>query len=70
MNITIPEAVLEKIMHSKNGKVVVKQLLDLTSRENTEYHRGALHGFLLALTRQDIITGDEAIDILEQLRRN
>ena len=70
MNITINEFIISKIRSAKDGEAILTQLIDLTKRDNTEYHRGALHGYLLALTRQNIITGNDAIAILEQLRHS
>ena len=69
MNITIRPEILEKIRCSRNGMEVANKLVEITQRENTEYNRGILHGFLFTLTMQDIISGDEGIEILEQTRR-
>ena len=70
MNIKISDITLEKIRCSKNGMEIADKLLEITTRPNNEYNRGVLHGFLFTLTMQDIITGDEGIAILEQIRRS
>lgn len=66
MKIKVPNDTMEKIRIAKNGNILAEQLDTLISRDNTDYQRGALHGFLLALTRLDIITGNEAIAVMEQ----
>lgn len=69
MNITVSEDILAKIKKRKGGTALISTLLDLTGRSNTEYHRGVLHGYLLSLTTTGVITGDDAISILEQIQR-
>lgn len=69
MEITINEFILNKIRASKYGSDHVAMILDLTRRPNIPYNRGVLHGYLLSLTTLGIITGDEAISILDQVNR-
>ena len=69
MNITVSEDILAKIRKRKGGTALVSTLLDLAGRSNTEYHRGVLHGYLLCLTTTGVITGDDAMCILEQIVR-
>lgn len=48
------------------NKKLQDKLDELMTRPNTTYNRGILHGFLLALTTEDRIDGQEAIGLLEK----
>ncbi len=67
MKITIRPDTIEKIKKAKSGNAVVEMLETLCERDNTEYNRGVLHGYLLTLTTIGVISGGEAIDILDQI---
>ena len=67
MDIKIRESTLEKIRTLKYGSAVEVMLSDIISRPNTTYNRGILHGYLLALTTEDIIDSDDAMAIFDQI---
>lgn len=67
MKITVRPDTIEKIKKAKKGNAVVEMLETLCERDNTEYNRGVLHGYLLTLTTIGVISGGEAIDILDQI---
>lgn len=69
VNIEISEAIRAKIRSELDGEAIFAKLLELSKRTNTEYHRGILHGYLLALNLMGIITRDDALDILDQIER-
>ena len=69
MNIKIKESTLEKIRSVEFGSCIEEMLLDITGRNNDTYNRGIVHGYLLALTVADVITSDEALEILDQIER-
>ena len=66
MNIKISDFTLEKIRCSKNGMEVANKLLEIAARSDSKYNRGVLHGILLILAMQDIITVSEDTAILIQ----
>lgn len=69
VNIEISEAIIAKIRSELDGEAVLAKLIELSKRTNTEYHRGILHGYLLALNLTGVITLDDAMDILDQIVR-
>ena len=50
------------------NKVLQAKLDELIDRPNTEYNRGVLHGFLLAMTTERRLDSDEALDYLYRFR--
>ena len=66
MTVKIDEQVWEKIKSSPNGVERAIALKYIIGKTNNSYNRGILHGFLLALTTDGVISNYEAISILEQ----
>ena len=60
----IPETITRKI-DEKMGEQYTDKLIELTDRDNNDYNRGVIHGFLITLTMGEAITGNEAIAILD-----
>lgn len=50
------------------NKVLEAKLNELMERPNNAYTRGVLHGFLLALTTENRMDNDEALDYLDRFR--
>lgn len=48
------------------NKQLTNKLNELMERPNTEYNRGILHGFLLALATEGRIDNYEAVEYLEK----
>ena len=69
MNIKIDEAIIAKIKQVKHSVAILNMLDIITKRPNTEYNRGVVHGYLLTLSTEGIIGGDDALSILEQIER-
>ena len=63
----IPETITRKI-DEKMGEQYTDKLIELTVRGNNDYNRGVIHGFLITLTMGDVITGSEAIAVLDLYR--
>ena len=66
MTVKIDEQIWEKIKNSPNGIERAITLKYIIGKVDTKYNRGTLHGFLLALTTDGVISNYEAISILEQ----
>ena len=66
MTVKIDEQIWKKIKNSPNGVERALALEHIIGKVNNCYNRGTLHGFLLALTTDDVISNYEAISILEQ----
>ena len=60
----IPETITAKI-NEKMGEQYTDKLIELTDRDNNDYNRGVIHGFLITLTMGEVITGSEAIAVLD-----
>lgn len=69
MNITIDESIVEKIKRVRDGIAILNMLETIANRQNTEYNRGVVHGYLLTLTTTGVIDGKDAFSILEQIER-
>lgn len=69
MQISIRPEVLEKITKARRGKVVAEKLQEFSDRPNNQYTRGILHGYLLCLTTEGIITKDDAVEILDSVQQ-
>ena len=67
INIKIRQSVADKIKRKKNGQELLDRLILQSEKVNNRYNRGVLHGYLLVLTIQDIISNDEAVEILDQI---
>lgn len=69
MNIKISDEILLKIKKLWHGILIANKLKEITTRPNTAYNRGIVHGYLLVLTDLGVISFDEARSILEQIER-
>ena len=71
MTFEITETIKHKIKVRAEEKcdAIFSVLEDFKNRYNNRYTRCVIHGYLLALSTQGIIDNDDALDILEQIKR-
>ena len=70
MNVKLYDHIERKIKtyDMDNGTHFYDKLMEKVNKPDTQYYSGIVHGFCLALVELEIITGGDAVDILE-LRR-
>lgn len=69
MNIKISESIITKIRNAEYGEAVLAMLLSFCDRQNTAYNRGIVHGYLLMLTTIEVLSNEDALELLEQIER-
>lgn len=69
MNIKISESIITKIRKAEYGSAILDMLISLCDRQNTAYNRGILHGYLLMLTTTEVLSKDDAFELLGQIER-
>ena len=67
INIKIRQSVADKIKRKKNCQELLDRLVLQSEKVNNRYNRGVLHGYLLVLAIQNIISNDEAAEMLDQV---
>ena len=68
MTIKIRPSVIQKIRKARNGELVMEKLQNFSDRPNNQYTRGILHGYLLCLTMQNVLSKADAIEILDSVQ--
>jgi hypothetical protein len=71
-NTIIRQDILDKIksFDQEKGTDLATRLLDRVVSTHEPYQRGIIHGILLCLVDLDVITGDDATEILYSLDRD
>ena len=71
-NMIIRQDILDKIkgFDQEKGTDLATQLLDRVVSAHKPYQRGIIHGILLCLVDLDVITRDDAAEILYSLDRD